>query len=51
MTFDNLEGAFAGLSYFLSEIPNKADIVVVSPDAGGLNRAKAFHKHFDYHGY
>lgn len=24
---------------------------MVSPDAGGLNRAKAFHKHFDYHGY
>ena len=25
--------------------------MVVSPDAGGLGRAKAFHKHFAYHGY
>jgi len=49
--FDNLESAFCGLNYFLSEIPDKSEIVVVSPDAGGLNRAKAFHKHFDYHGY
>jgi phosphoribosylpyrophosphate synthetase len=23
-TFDNLEGAFAGLSYFLNEIPDKS---------------------------
>lgn len=51
VTFDNLEGAFAGLSYFLNEIPDKSEIVVVSPDAGGLSRAKSFHKHFDYHGY
>jgi len=50
-TFDNLEGAFAGLSYFLSEIPDKSEIIVVSPDAGGLGRAKAFHKHFSYHGH
>lgn len=41
----------AGLNFFLKEIPDKSEIVVVSPDAGGLNRAKAFHKHFDYHGY
>jgi ribose-phosphate pyrophosphokinase len=35
----------------LNEIPDKSEIVVVSPDAGGLSRAKSFHKHFDYHGY
>lgn len=35
----------------MSEIPDKHEIVVVSPDAGGLGRAKAFHKHFAYHGY
>lgn len=51
IAFDNLEAAFAGLSYFLEEIPNKKDIVVVSPDAGGFARAKVFHKHFDFHGY
>lgn len=50
-TFDNLEGAFAGLSYFLNEIPDKSQIMVISPDAGGLGRAKSFHKHFNYHGY
>jgi ribose-phosphate pyrophosphokinase len=49
--FDNLEGAFAGLSYFLEEIPDKSRIVVISPDAGGLGRAKAFHKHFLWHGH
>jgi ribose-phosphate pyrophosphokinase len=48
--FDNLEGAFAGLSYFLQEIPDKNNLVVISPDAGGLARAKAFHKHFSYFG-
>ncbi len=50
-TFDNLEGAFAGLSYFLNEIPDKSQIVVISPDVGGLSRAKSFHKHFNYYGY
>lgn len=25
--------------------------MVISPDAGGVARAKAFHKHFSYHGY
>lgn len=49
--FDNLEGAVSGLKYFISEIQDKDNIVVVSPDAGGLNRAKAFHKHFLWHGY
>ncbi len=50
VTFDNLEGAFAGLSYFRSEVQDKHDLVIVSPDAGGLGRAKAFHKHFAYFG-
>jgi phosphoribosylpyrophosphate synthetase len=40
-----------GLSYFLENIENKKDIVVVSPDAGGVHRAKAFHGSFDYHGF
>ena len=48
--FDNLEGAFAGLSYFMQEIPDKNNLVVISQDAGGLGRAKAFHKHFSYFG-
>jgi len=24
---------------------------VISPDAGGLHRAKSFQEHFNYHGY
>lgn len=48
---DNLEGGFAGLNYFIKQIPNKKDIVIVSPDAGGMHRAKSFHGHFDYFGY
>jgi ribose-phosphate pyrophosphokinase len=53
VVFDDYEGAFAGLSYFLdsSVIPNKDEVCVVSPDAGGMKRAKAFHGHFGYHGY
>ena len=49
--FDNLEGAFAGLSYFLKEIPDKSQLMVISPDAGGLGRAKAFHHHFAFFGF
>lgn len=53
VVFDDYEGAFAGLSYFLDNkvIPNKDDVCVVSPDAGGMKRAKAFHDHFGYHGH
>lgn len=34
----------------MNEIPDKNNLVVVSPDAGGVGRAKAFHKHFSYFG-
>jgi phosphoribosylpyrophosphate synthetase len=39
------------MSYFLNEIKDKSKLVIVSPDAGGVHRARAFHSHFDYHGY
>lgn len=39
------------MSYFLKEIKDKSEIVIVSPDAGGAKRAESFHKHFSYHGY
>lgn len=51
MTVDNYEAAFAGLSYFLEEIKDKDNLVVVSPDAGGMARAKSFHSHFSKHGH
>jgi len=53
LAFDDYEGAFAGISYFLDDkvIPNKNDVCVISPDAGGMKRAKAFHDHFGYHGH
>jgi len=51
VVFDNYEGAFAGLSYFLKNIPDKNELVVVSPDAGGMGRAKSFHGHFGFHGH
>lgn len=51
MSFENLEGGFIGLSYFLKNIQDKSNICVVSPDAGGMHRAKIFHSHFEYHGY
>lgn len=49
--FDDYEAAFAGLSYFLENIEDKSNLVVVSPDAGGIKRATAFHKHFMWHGH
>lgn len=49
--FDDFQGAFAGLSYFLKEIPNKDDLVVIAPDAGAMARAKSFQGHFKYHGH
>eukprot|EP00352_Strombidinopsis_acuminata_P000493 CAMPEP_0176338802 /NCGR_PEP_ID=MMETSP0126-20121128/249_1 /TAXON_ID=141414 ORGANISM="Strombidinopsis acuminatum, Strain SPMC142" /NCGR_SAMPLE_ID=MMETSP0126 /ASSEMBLY_ACC=CAM_ASM_000229 /LENGTH=174 /DNA_ID=CAMNT_0017681997 /DNA_START=529 /DNA_END=1053 /DNA_ORIENTATION=+ len=52
MPVDNYEGAFAGMSYFLKEIKDiDNNLVVVSPDAGGMTRAKSFHSHFSKHGY
>ena len=49
--FEDYEGAFAGLAYFLETIQDKDNLVVVSPDAGGMKRAQSFHKHFLWHGY
>jgi len=49
--FEDYEGAFAGLNYFLENIEDKKNLVVVSPDAGGMKRAQSFHKHFLYHGH
>ena len=51
VAFDNYEGAFAGLSYVLQNVADIENLVVVSPDAGGMHRAKQFHEHFKYHGY
>lgn len=49
--FEDFEGAFAGLDYFLKNIEDKKNLVVVSPDAGGMKRAQSFHKHFLWHGH
>lgn len=49
--FEDYEAAFAGLSYFLENIHDKKNLVVVSPDAGGMKRAQSFHKHFLWHGH
>ena len=49
--FEDYEAAFAGLSYFLENIKDKDNLVVVSPDAGGIKRATSFHKHFSWHGH
>ncbi len=35
----------------MQEIQDKKNLVVVSPDAGGMKRATSFHKHFEYHGH
>lgn len=42
VVFDNYEAGFAGLSYFLKNVEDVNNICVVSPDAGGMHRAKAF---------
>ncbi len=51
VAFDNYEGAFAGLSYILKTVDDKANLCVVSPDAGGMHRAKQFQGHFGFHGH
>lgn len=45
-----MQAGFVGIEYFLNEIEDKQNICVVSPDAGGMHRAQAFHDNFDYHG-
>jgi len=42
VVWDNYEAGFAGLSYFLNHVSNIDNIVIVSPDAGGMHRAKHF---------
>ena len=49
--FDDFVGSFTGLSYFLENIKDKDQIVVVSPDAGGMKRATSFQKNFWQHGH
>ena len=51
IVFDNYEGAFAGLSYVLKNVEDKDNLCIVSPDAGGMHRAKQFHEHFKFHGH
>lgn len=51
VTFDNFEGGFAGLSYLLKEVDDLSKLVVVSPDAGGMHRAKQFQENFKFHGH
>ena len=53
VAFEDYQGAFAGLSYFLDEkvIPDKSKLCVVTPDAGGEKRAKSFQRHFSFHGH
>ena len=51
VTFDDFEGCFTGLSYFLKNIEDKDNLCIVSPDAGGMKRAMSFQKHFWWHGH
>lgn len=47
---DNLEGTVIGLEYFLSLDLSGESTVVVSPDAGGVHRAKNFRDGLSKHG-
>ena len=51
VAFDNYDAGHCSLGYFYKNIEDKENMVVVSPDAGGLKRATAFVKHFEKHGY
>lgn len=51
VVFDNYEAGFAGLSYFLKNVKDVDNICVVSPDAGGMHRAKAFQDSFKFFGH
>ena len=41
VVFDDFEGAFSGLSYFLKNV-DKDQLCIVSPDVGGMKRALSF---------
>jgi len=45
MVFDNYNAGFTSIRYFLEHLTpeEKDNLTVVSPDAGGMSRAKAFH--------
>jgi ribose-phosphate pyrophosphokinase len=45
--FDNLFASPVILEYFKKELPPQHDVVIVSPDAGGVERARAFAKRLD----
>jgi ribose-phosphate pyrophosphokinase len=45
--FDNLFASPVILEYMKSEMKGKHDLVIVSPDAGGVERARAFAKRLD----
>lgn len=45
--FDNLFASPVILDYFKKELSAKHDVVIVSPDAGGVERARAFAKRLD----
>ena len=44
MVVDNLEGGIVGMEYLLNEsdIQDFDECVIISPDAGGVSRAKKF---------
>ena len=39
------------MSYILKNVEDKDKLCIVSPDAGGMHRAKQFHEHFKFHGH
>ena len=39
---DNLEANLIAIDYFLNKSARKDNVVIVSPDAGGVARAKKF---------
>ena len=41
VVFDDFEGAFSGLSYFLKNL-EKENLCIVTPDVGGMKRAVSF---------
>jgi phosphoribosylpyrophosphate synthetase len=45
MVFDNYNAGYTSIRYFMENLSaeEKANLTIVSPDAGGMARAKAFH--------
>lgn len=40
VAFDDYEAALVAIDYFRKEIPDSADLCIVSPDAGAVKRTK-----------